>query len=638
VLTSVAGVPASTGYNLSLAYTFAAAATAVASLAYAMARWALGSRARNWAYWAGGVAVVMLLGVASLGAVFEWFAAHGHTNAAVFDFFGITWRISCAEQLRDFCYDGPAQRTNAWYPTEFWWWFGLTRTIPGTITEFPFFSFLLGDLHPHVMSIPLVLLVLGLAANAWRGRSELSWRTHLRHPLEGLLIALVLGALAFENAWDLLTFTAVFSVAVVVHDLRRGRPLFTLHDAFGYLGPLFAVAVVAYVPWYAEFTSQASGLYPYVGEGTKPAHAFLQFGPLLLAGLVGLTFTLRARDRQVIATTGVTALWVPLLPLMAWLLYATQQGDLRDAVDARSGGGWVTLGAYGVSTWLFAVAFGVNALKRRAIALPLGLAATGALLFYGAELFYVGDIFKDSVPRLNTVFKLTYQAWILLSAAGAVLLVLAAREALRNRRALAWLWAPVAAAVALGLVYALIALPNRTDGFDKETATDGLAFVARNDPPEYALTRWVQDHTGPGDVIIEASGRTWRRGEDGQPVVVNDGVDYTDAGRISARTGRATAIGWFFHEVQWRGQGEANRAELTRRQDLLDSVYTASSPQVALNAMDRVGARYVVVGRVELSRFPGDLMPKFETFLDVVFESDGLRVYEKPSYTVTHTS
>src|SRR5690606_23762611 len=61
VLTSVAGVPSSTGYNLSLAYTFAAAAAGIASLGYAFARWILGSRGRTWAMVAGGFAVGFLL-------------------------------------------------------------------------------------------------------------------------------------------------------------------------------------------------------------------------------------------------------------------------------------------------------------------------------------------------------------------------------------------------------------------------------------------------------------------------------------------------------------------------------------------------------------------------------------------------
>ena len=64
--------------------------------------------------------------------------------------------------------DGPAESaTQSWYPEEFWWWFRVTRIINTfvdgrgidyTIQEFPFFSFMLGDLHPHVSAIPFAIL------------------------------------------------------------------------------------------------------------------------------------------------------------------------------------------------------------------------------------------------------------------------------------------------------------------------------------------------------------------------------------------------------------------------------------------------------------------------------------------------
>ena len=53
----------------------------------------------------------------------------------------------------------------------FWWWWRASRVIHDltlplngqrnsveVIDEFPFFSFLLGDLHPHVLALPFVLL------------------------------------------------------------------------------------------------------------------------------------------------------------------------------------------------------------------------------------------------------------------------------------------------------------------------------------------------------------------------------------------------------------------------------------------------------------------------------------------------
>ncbi len=632
VLTAVSGVRSSIGYNLGLAYTFAAAATGVVSLAGTLARWSLGPRGRRWAIGAATFALFMLLAVGSLSAIFEWVAAHGHYNRGLFDFFGVEWLIPCKPGITQDCFSGPLDpRTTSWYPTEFWFWWRGTRIIPNTITEFPFFSFLLGDMHPHVMAIPVTLLSLGLSAAAWRGRSALDVWSHRRSPWVGLALAIVFGGLAFQNAWDLLTFSAILGVAVLVRNLRARPPGRAILATAGYLAPVFAVGVIAYIPWYMTFSSQASGFFPYVGHGSRPAHAFLQFGPLLAAGLVAALPALRPFDRAAIGRCAAYGFWVPLVPFSLWVALARYHGQLGDAVATRGDGGWLTLGFYGSATWALSTAFLVLAWRRRSEALAAGLAAVGALLLYGAELFFIRDIFVGGTPRLNTVFKLTYQAWILLSAGGGVAIVVALRRAWHRDLAAAAFASPAVLLLAAGLVYPLIALPNRVEGFDRPTAIDGLAFLARSDPPEYALTRWVQDHTAPGDVIIEATGRAWRRGENGQPVSYESRVDYSDAGRISARTGRQTPIGWEGHEVQWRGDNPANHQEFQRRQDLVDGIYTATDVNRVVTNMHELGATYLVVGRVEQTRYTGDIMPHFESVLEVAFESEGLRVYRLPA-------
>ena len=42
-------------------------------------------------------------------------------------------------------------------------WFDPSRVIPDTINEFPSFSFLLGDLHAHVLALPFTVLALAFA-------------------------------------------------------------------------------------------------------------------------------------------------------------------------------------------------------------------------------------------------------------------------------------------------------------------------------------------------------------------------------------------------------------------------------------------------------------------------------------------
>lgn len=61
-----------------------------------------------------------------------------------------------------------------WVPNRFWWWWRASRVVRDydligqpreIINEFPFFSYLLADLHPHVLAMPFGLLAIALALN-----------------------------------------------------------------------------------------------------------------------------------------------------------------------------------------------------------------------------------------------------------------------------------------------------------------------------------------------------------------------------------------------------------------------------------------------------------------------------------------
>ena len=104
-----------------------------------------------------------------------------------------------------------------WIPERFWWWWRASRVVQdyelnGTfrevIDEFPFFSYLLGDLHPHVLAMPFNLLAIAVALNiflgGWRGRMNLYFGELRINKTGFFTIALVLGGLAFLNTWDIL--------------------------------------------------------------------------------------------------------------------------------------------------------------------------------------------------------------------------------------------------------------------------------------------------------------------------------------------------------------------------------------------------------------------------------------------------
>jgi uncharacterized membrane protein/4-amino-4-deoxy-L-arabinose transferase-like glycosyltransferase len=96
-----------------------------------------------------------------------------------------------------------------------WWYWNPTRAIPAAageappITEFPFFTFLYGDLHAHMMALPYALLVLGVSVGLAIERPPL-----LRTRPALALVALTTGALYATNAWDYPAYTLIACAAI----------------------------------------------------------------------------------------------------------------------------------------------------------------------------------------------------------------------------------------------------------------------------------------------------------------------------------------------------------------------------------------------------------------------------------------
>jgi len=111
----------------------------------------------------GGLLAMIAVGLTgNLQGILEWLYANGYNIEGLANWFGV--------------YNFPqnASVTNLWHIDFGWWWWRSSRvlediTLTGNhievIDEFPFFSYLLGDNHPHVLAMPFVILVIGLAQN-----------------------------------------------------------------------------------------------------------------------------------------------------------------------------------------------------------------------------------------------------------------------------------------------------------------------------------------------------------------------------------------------------------------------------------------------------------------------------------------
>ncbi|MEI6046892.1 MAG: DUF2298 domain-containing protein, partial [Chloroflexota bacterium] len=91
-----------------------------------------------------------------------------------------------------------------------------------TINEFPVFSFLLGDLHPHLVAYPFLVLALALALNLWRSpRALLDQSAKIKAAQFGF-IALLLGATYCLNTWNYPTAFLLIALTLVGREWRKG--------------------------------------------------------------------------------------------------------------------------------------------------------------------------------------------------------------------------------------------------------------------------------------------------------------------------------------------------------------------------------------------------------------------------------
>ncbi|MBV7329524.1 hypothetical protein KFU94_15010 [Chloroflexi bacterium TSY] len=311
----------------------------------------------------GGYLTAIAVGViGNLQVVFEWLHANGYNIAGLANWF----------QVHNF--PEGANVTNKWYIDLGWWWWRSSRVIEDldfagnhieVIDEFPMFSYVLGDNHPHVLAMPIVMMVIALAYNLflhWRPESTerrkgdidresasgdwYPYRLNLTLiPLGvgGLLVLIAgVGGLIFLNTWDFPPYwlLLVFCLFVVAYwenkqaqnqrfdsskrsnqvdesSLRSNAAFWSaLIRASTFGAALIVGMVLLYLPYFLTAQSQAGGFLPNLFYPTRFPQFLLMFGSFLpaLCALIGLAWHPNLLPRLLISL--VVVLGFPI----AWLL------------------------------------------------------------------------------------------------------------------------------------------------------------------------------------------------------------------------------------------------------------------------------------------------------------------------------
>jgi YYY domain-containing protein len=665
------GTPPGTAFNLAIALIFALTAVVLFGLATnivaAMRRTRESSLLR---YIPAGLAsVFFVLSAGNLAGAQQW------------------WR-----QATQLASGAGAQLANPWafwlrrdlWPQYNWWAPSRVVGAGDTINEFPAFSFILADLHAHVLALPFAALAILVALNLLLGDGEglaafgaPRWRF-----LSLGVFALCLGALYAINGWDFPTYLGLALLALVVQQwLAHGRRFSRLLalDVFSVVVLLGALAVALYLPFYRDFSSPSQGVGVVPGGVRSPIgdvfsiyglFAFILVSYAVLIGARALADALAQRptssddeplpDRRLgrllaggfilAALLLLTLLTVVTLGIGAWTLLWTL---LLTA-------GFLALALYSLGRWRAGSADDPTVSSaNRATAFLLALGALAAMLVFACEIVYLRDVFGGgALFRMNTVFKLYYQAWLIAGvAAGPALyaLVSAAVRAIRGAlgtttacatsqeastadqgRLVSWgavggvtLWsALLVTLIAASFVYPVLATSARTANLTLPRSLDGIAYMTDASPTTFADCTQVGGGSNRGD---DAAIRWLNAHIEGSPVIVEaPGAEYSHCSRISAFTGLPTVMGWSGHEVQWRVNWLAqpgHEATINERLDAVNQIYTNPDQRTVMGLLRRFHVRLLYVGAAERQTYSNADLDRYVSYLTVVYQHAGVTIY-----------
>jgi len=549
-----------------------------------------------------------------------------------------------------------------WIPDRWLWWWRASRVVQDydmlgrhleAIDEFPFFSFLLGDLHPHVLAIPFSLLAIAVALNiflgGFQGTLKMPWGPRLHINATGFLFsALVIGGLAFLNTWDILVAATLIILAYLFARVREdGWHWGRLEDLFLLSLPLGTLSIFLYFPFYLGFSSQAGGILPNLMNPTRGAHLWVMWGTLLIpifAYLIYISFGTQKRTPTQAKPNWKLGISLGLgfalfLWVFSWSLGWIGSLIEKDFVFKFFSSQEMTVSQFFSATSLRRLTYIGSLITLLAILIPalaflftddrkpeiensemddhpssivhqkytnhfvLLLLALGTVLVLAPDFVYLRDQFGY---RINTIFKFYYQAWMVWSLVAAF----ATAYVIQNLRG----WKNILFSVLVGLVifagllYPALGIFNKTNNFKPAYGftLDDFDRIRQENPDEASAIEFLR--SVPDGVIAEA---------------VGDG--YSGYARISTHTGLQTVIGWPGHEAQWRG----SYAPQGSRRDDVAKLYTTVRWEEAQSIISQYNIRYIYIGTLEHISMPVN-EEKFKIHLKPIFQQNGVVIYEVP--------
>lgn len=420
-----------------------------------------------------------------------------------------------------------------------YWYPNATRFIYHTIHEFPSYSFVVADLHGHVLDIPVVitLIAVGLVM-FFENKTRISIV---------ILISFLISAAYMTNAWDSLIYIGLF------------------------VNILFLLEFI---------NNKKSGI---ISKLLNSSLKTLKY--ILVIGVLFFTFTFVFSQKFVPFASGIGVNCAPkfLLKLESFGPFLFEQGQCQHSPI------WQLLILYGY--FLFMVTSFILFLRKRELLKTdyfiLLISLFSILLIIVPEFIYLKDIYTGHF-RANTMFKLAYQAFIMFSFSSIYILfriLSSLKEDFKTKFTKVFFLMFIFTSLILLFtvsIYPYFSVPSGYGDLKVYKGLNGIKYLSGINSSDHDAIIWINQNIKGQPVILEAQGDS-----------------YTDFARISANTGLPTILGWTVHEWLWRGTYDIPSARFSDIQNL----YESSDLEQTKKIINKYNVSYVYIGKMEKEKY-----------------------------------
>jgi YYY domain-containing protein len=594
VLTILSNIPSSITYNLALCSFLALLASSSFGIGFNLTK----------KYSVGLLTLFMIVFMAN-------FFSFAHIINSIFP--GMNFYIHCYEPTKT---GSLFNRLIAGGSSSLFWC--AVRVIPMSITEFPWYSFIWGDLHGHYMSFIFIMLSLSLCLNIFKSKKvsfNIFGDVFLEKIIYIFIFSVCLGFLFPQFIWNYPVFVVFFSLVILIQQYSNAGKFKkrVIISSFVICLIIVFLSFVFYISSFIGIRSNYSNWLDIEMAKTSIYH-FLIVLPnfsLIFIYLISNIFKIPIfRKKSVrIFSYFLLILWLIIIVYL-YLNFFSRPKEFFSEFKPLSLKSFLLnfqllVVLIPIIVFSLVLIFKKNLLEDNQKFVVL-MILMGALIILFFEMF-------NTYGRYIIIFKLFSSLWVFWNVSSAYIIYNFRHTFKKLKNKLNILFIILIIVLFLSSpIYIIIATYTETGGFNygygrKRPTIDGTNFIYLTHEADYHAIQWINKNIKGNPIILENTGRS-----------------YEYSSRISTYTGLPTLLGWSSHAAQ------VTHDDIYTRFLDVNKTYNTTNNDDALELIKKYEIKYIYVGDFERELYDKDGLDKFSKYpeyYDLIYNYSNVQIY-----------